>query len=121
MLKRATVAQMLTPQGKDEDGDGWGLGIILNGSGRALRFSHSGGTVGFRCVMVAYPATGQGAVVMTNSLNGAGLYREVLRAIAHEYGWPEYLPTRRVAGLTPLRNQREAGTSLLIADSNLAL
>jgi CubicO group peptidase (beta-lactamase class C family) len=120
MLKRATVAQMLTPQGKDEDGDGWGLGIILNGSGRALRFSHSGGTVGFRCVMVAYPATGQGAVVMTNSLNGAGLYREVLRAVAHEYGWPEYLPTRRVAGLTPLRNQREAGTSLLIADSNLA-
>jgi CubicO group peptidase (beta-lactamase class C family) len=104
MLKRATVRQMLTLQGKDDDGDGWGLGIILNGDlkatlnskgARSLRFSHSGGTVGFRCVMVAYPATGQGAVVMTNSLNGAGLYREALRAIAREYDWPDYLPSRQ--------------------------
>jgi len=90
MLKRATAQMMLTEQHKDEEKDGWGLGLILHGQGRALRFSHSGGTVGFRCLLVAYPATGQGAVIMTNSLNGGGVYRELMRAIAAEDAWPEY-------------------------------
>jgi hypothetical protein len=36
-------------------------------------------------------STGQGAVVMTNSDNGSQLINEVLRAIAREYGWTNYL------------------------------
>lgn len=40
--------------------------------------------------MWAHPATGQGAVVMTNARGGQGLIRfEMLLAVAREYGWPE--------------------------------
>jgi hypothetical protein len=46
--------------------------------------------------MVAYPELGSGAVVMTNGENGAGLVMEILRAVAAEYGWPDYRPREKV-------------------------
>ena len=42
-------------------------------------------------MMFAYTSAGQGAIVMTNSDNGQALIDEVLRAIAREYGWTNYL------------------------------
>ncbi len=87
VLSSETVKQMLTKQP-----GGWGLGITLSGeTGKAFRFSHGGANKGFRNNMVAYTETGQGAVVMTNSNNGDALSEEILRGIANEYGWADYL------------------------------
>ena len=46
--------------------------------------------------MVGYLSSGQGAVVMTNSENGAQLAFEILRSISAEYGWPDYRPKEKV-------------------------
>ena len=67
-----------------------GLGFRLEGEGRSARFSHHGGNTGYRCFLVAYNHLGQGAIVMTNSDNGAELVQEIVRSIAREYGWPDY-------------------------------
>lgn len=84
----ALVADMLTPRA----GASYGLGLGISGEGQAQRFGHGGANEGFRCELVAYTHRGQGAVVMTNSDNGAQLTGEILRGIAAEYGWPGYLP-----------------------------
>ena len=75
--------------------DHWGLGLRVDGFGEMRRFSHSGGNEGFRCFMVAYERTGQGAVVMTNSDNGGELAQELVVSVAREYRWPGYLPRAR--------------------------
>ncbi len=92
VLSREMVKQMLTKQT-----GGWGLGITLDGDGdKALRFSHGGANTGFRTRMVAYAATGQGAIVMTNSEQGDALCGEIIRGIAREYGWADYLTEKTI-------------------------
>jgi len=85
----AKMAQaMLTPS---VAGGEVGLGFFLEGEGAAVRFGHGGWDEGFVAKMVFYKDRGQGAVVMLNS-NGFALLDEILRAVAHEYSWPGYLP-----------------------------
>ena len=91
VLSREITRQMLTPQMENS-----GLGLFVDGVDRVPRFSHSGSNVGFKSYLVGYFDSGQGAVVMTNSENGAQLMLEVLRSIAAEYGWPDYQPRERV-------------------------
>lgn len=91
VLSQEMARQMLTPQV-----GGWGLGLSVAGSGQSARFSHGGANEGFRCLLVAYINTGQGAVVMTNSDSGSGLGEEIFRSIAQEYGWTDYLPKEKV-------------------------
>lgn len=72
--------------------EAFGLGLFLGEkTDTRANFYHSGGNEGFRTMMFAYNSTGQGAVVMSNSDNGAALNEEVLRSIAREYGWTNYL------------------------------
>jgi CubicO group peptidase (beta-lactamase class C family) len=85
VLSPATAREMLTLQKGS-----YGLGLSLSGAGGSARFGHGGSNEGFRCEMVAYMETGQGAVVMTNSDRGGRVGQELLRAIASEYGWPDY-------------------------------
>lgn len=87
-----TTRQMLTKQLGD-----WGLGIGLGGTGKSRNFSHGGWNEGFTCILFGYFERGQGAVVMTNGDRGDNLFNEVLRSIAHEYGWPDYQPVEKVA------------------------
>lgn len=91
VLSQDMVRQMLTPQV-----GGFGLGLGLAGEGTSARFSHGGANEGYRCVLVAYQNTGQGAVVMTNSDRGSSVAEEVLRSIAKEYGWFDYLPKEKI-------------------------
>jgi len=84
-LSTDMTKQMLAPQLA-----GYGLGVWLGGQEQSANFSHPGKNEGFTCILFAYLETGQGAVVMTNGDGGNGLFNEVLRAIAHEYGWPDY-------------------------------
>jgi CubicO group peptidase (beta-lactamase class C family) len=97
LLKQATARRMLT-----ERKGGYGLGVAVEGSGDSLRFSHGGANEGYRAFFVLYPATGDGIAVMTNSDAGAALYMEVVRAVAHVYGWPDFEPeTRTVVQVAP--------------------
>ncbi|MGH9960173.1 MAG: serine hydrolase, partial [Pyrinomonadaceae bacterium] len=91
VLSQKMTKQMLSPQV-----GGFGLGLGLGGDGPLGRFSHGGANEGYRCLLVAYKNTGQGAVVMTNSDRGSSLAEEVLRSIANEYGWLDYLPKEKV-------------------------
>jgi len=67
-----------------------GLGPSMGGVGRSFFFGHGGSNAGFRAQLVYFPETGQGGAVMSNADGGGYLNREILLALAAEYGWPEY-------------------------------
>ena len=97
LLSQAMATQMLT-----EQMGGIGLGPFVNGSGRGFNFGHGGANEGFHSDLRMYPELGVGAAVMTNGDGGPLLIRELMFAIAAEYGWPEYEPRRiTVVALDP--------------------
>lgn len=89
-LKAETVKTMLTKSPGD-----YGLGIGLGETAGRASFSHGGANEGYRCQYFAYRDSGEGAIVMTNGDNGSDLASEILRSIAVEYGWVDYLPKER--------------------------
>jgi hypothetical protein len=97
-----------------EAGD-YGLGLGLAGEGDARRFMHGGSNEGFRCLLIVYPARGQGAAIMTNGDNGELLIDEVERSLAAEYKWPGIPPVivRTEAKLAPEALARLAGVYTL--------
>ncbi|MFB0563924.1 MAG: serine hydrolase [Candidatus Lokiarchaeia archaeon] len=90
VLSQDMTNQMLTPQHGS-----YALGIGVVGEGQNLHFGHSGGNEGFLCYFVAYPERGQGVAIMTNSDNGNSLESEILRSVAAEYGWSDFLPKEK--------------------------
>ncbi len=94
VLTTATAKQILeTPV----VGSDYGLGLGVKNTHEKLQLSHGGANEGFRCMLVAYPFAGRGAVIMTNSDNGSALADEILRALAHEYDWPDYRVVEKTA------------------------
>lgn len=91
ILSTKSINQMLTPEI-----DNVALGWLVDGKVDSARFSFAGSNVGYKSRMVAYMNSGRGAVVMTNSENGAELTMEILRSVAAEYGWPDFRPRERV-------------------------
>jgi CubicO group peptidase (beta-lactamase class C family) len=93
ILSQEMIREMLSPQVDTPDdplSDFQGLGFDLAGEGPHLRLSLPGGTWGSTSLVWVFPETGQGAVIMTNSVAAQGVIRfEVLLNIAEEYGWPE--------------------------------
>lgn len=89
-LKAETVKTMLTKSAGD-----YGLGIGLGETAGRAWFSHGGANEGYRCQYFAYRDSGEGAIVMTNGDNGGDLANEILRSIALEYGWVDYLAKER--------------------------
>src|ERR1035438_7595200 len=89
-LKAETVKTMLTKSPGD-----YGLGIGLGETAGRASFSHGGANEGYRCQYFAYRDSGEGAIVMTNGDNGGDLASEILRSIAVEYGWVDYLAKER--------------------------
>jgi CubicO group peptidase (beta-lactamase class C family) len=79
--------KMLTPC----IGDEYGLGFGLFGGAGGSYFEHSGGNRGFSSLLFAHKTKGYGAVIMANS-DAHDLVLEILRAIAAEYHWEDYLP-----------------------------
>lgn len=90
VLSPEMVRQMLTPRIENA-----GLGIFFQGTDDRQFFSHNGANEGFRTLLIAYRKTGRGVVVMSNSDTGSELNNEILRAVAHEYGWPDSLMQER--------------------------
>jgi CubicO group peptidase (beta-lactamase class C family) len=118
VLSREMTRTMLTPQIEPNQGLGWRLA----GQGRDARFEHSGDTDGFECAVVDYPERGQGAVVMTNGARGDRLAQEILRGIAKEYGWPDYLPEKkRTAAVADSMLRRYSGRYALDIAPNVLI
>jgi CubicO group peptidase (beta-lactamase class C family) len=69
--------------------DDAGLGFTLTGKDRALALIQKGSNPGYTSYLIAYPATGQGAVIMTNSDTAERVINELLDNLKMEYGWPE--------------------------------
>jgi CubicO group peptidase (beta-lactamase class C family) len=86
VLKKETVETMTTGVMDDV-----GLGFFIERHGNALYFGHGGADEGFRAEMLVSRDKGYGVVVMANSDNGQ-ILREVIRGVAREYGWDEFLP-----------------------------
>jgi CubicO group peptidase (beta-lactamase class C family) len=84
ILAAPQIKAMLTRQIDDA-----GLGFSLSGKDRALAVTQKGANPGYTCRLIAYPATGQGAVIMTNSDTGERVINELLENLKVEYGWPE--------------------------------
>ncbi len=106
VLTQPTAVEMLTVQKAPV-----GLGPFLDGAGRGFNFGHTGGNHGFRCEVIYFPETGQGAAVMTNGEQGMGLVKEILYSIAARYRWPEYGPRSvSLLAVDSLELERYVGT-----------
>jgi CubicO group peptidase (beta-lactamase class C family) len=84
-LQKESTAQMLRVQKGT-----WGLGFELQ-SGPTPRFLHGGADEGFRAYAI-FSFDGDGAVVMTNSDNGADVAHEIVQSVAATYGWRNMEP-----------------------------
>ena len=107
ILSKAMMRQMLTPQK-----DNWGLGFALGPApNQAVRFGHGGANEGYRSEWENYVSLQQGVAIMTNSDSGGEVAEEYLRAVAKEYGWPDFHPTERtLAKVDPRIYSHYAGT-----------
>jgi len=74
-----------------------GIGFMLEGKDESVRFGHGGANEGFLSQMTLYKDHGMGAVVMINANEGGPMLREIERAIAREYNWPDSLTEERKA------------------------
>lgn len=86
LLDRARVRDMFSPV----DGFRYGCGGAVAGAGEALCFQKRGQNVGFQAYLVLYPATGQGAVTMTNGDRGNEVAARLLPLLGVRYAWPEF-------------------------------
>lgn len=82
-----------------------GLGLTIGGRTAQKYFYHNGSNAGYKAVILAYPDTGDGVVVMANGDQGHQLNEAILRAVAVEYGWPDYHPVQRATVPVPLAEQ----------------
>lgn len=91
-LSQQLAREALTPQVPSSERmgglDSLGLGLFVGQGGRI--FGHSGSNEGFRCHLLAYRDTGQGAAVMTNGDNGSWAVEKAFTRIAAARGWSDY-------------------------------
>jgi CubicO group peptidase (beta-lactamase class C family) len=106
LISTKMAKQMLTVQKEP-----FGLGVELQGKGRALNFFHGGSIWGFRALLVMFPAIGKGAVVMANADRADALIDELMMSIAAEYQCPAHTQSERaVVTLTPMQLAGLVGT-----------
>jgi CubicO group peptidase (beta-lactamase class C family) len=116
VLSKESAIRMLTPGLNNV-----GLGFFLIKKGKATYFLHGGADEGFRALLVAHKEKGQGAVVMVNSDNGQ-IMDEIVRAIAKEYQWEEYLPeSRETVSIDPKELDHYVGRYLVNPDRVLTI
>ena len=84
VISTTTAKEALTQQKNTH----YGLGFVIEGKDKKLRFMKLGQNAGYQGWLVGFPNTGQGAVVMTNSDNGRELAQALIYAIAEAYQWP---------------------------------
>lgn len=92
VLTQQQARSMLTPVS-----EGYGLGVELDHTGEKAVFYHSGSNAGYKSLLFAYEKTGQGVVILTNSVNGWTLIEAIVRSVAVEYGWSDYQQIEKVS------------------------
>ncbi|WP_165188532.1 serine hydrolase domain-containing protein [Caulobacter soli] len=106
VLTPETAKMMMTPVK-----DGYGLGVSIQGATTAKYFYHNGSNAGYKALMLGYPGSGDGLVVLTSGDQGFGLSEQIARAVAAEYGWPDYrLVERAVVPLAIADQEKFVGT-----------
>jgi CubicO group peptidase (beta-lactamase class C family) len=96
MMQRKAV----TPDRFDEPHDsvtanlGWGLGLGLESNDKGTAIWHWGDNGDFKCFFMAYPATGESLIFMTNDENGLRHIEDVLSLF---YGRHNYSSVRWLA------------------------
>jgi len=99
VLSKASAALMLRPQIAISGSQEMALGLFLEKHDGEVYYGHGGQDVGFIAQLIADRDRGYGAAIMTNSDGRSdALIGEVLRAIAAEYGWKNFVP----AALSPV-------------------
>ncbi len=117
VLSQKMTEKMLTPFIEDFVA----LGFFIDKKGRATYFQHGGADEGFRAQLMAHKDKGYGAVVMVNSDNGQ-IINEILRSIAKEYQWEDYLPEpHELIAVAPALLEEYAGRYLLNPDRVLSI
>lgn len=87
LFGQKTARSMMEQQAPGQFALGW----EIFGSGPAARFAHGGSNEGYQCTASCALESGNGAVILTNSLMGIILHTEVMNAIAAEFEWAHYL------------------------------
>lgn len=106
VLTPETARTMMTPVK-----NGYGLGVSIQGVTSAKYFFHNGSNAGYKAVMLSYPGSGDGVVVLLNGDQGLQLGDQIVRAVAAEYGWPDYRPAERaIVPLVIADQQKFVGT-----------
>jgi CubicO group peptidase (beta-lactamase class C family) len=88
VLSPAMTRRMLT-----EVKGGYGLGVGVHGTGRALMFEHGGRDEGFDASLTGFAETGQGLVVMINANDNSNMVGRIVRFVARKYAWPALTST----------------------------
>jgi CubicO group peptidase (beta-lactamase class C family) len=115
VLSKEMAEKMVTPFIEDFVG----MGFFLEKHGQALYFGHGGSNVGFKSQLLVHKDKGYGVVVMINSDN-APIINEVIRSIAREYGWEDYLPAPyEIASIAPEKLAQYQGRYQIGPDSAL--
>ena len=122
LLSPAMAREMLKPhiQLQPPYGTGtWGLGVVVEGEGDLIRFSHGGRDEGFVANLVMWPHRGRGLVVMMNGVNGA-LIAEIARGFAELYGLPAPFERteKQVASADPASLDAAAGRYRAVGDGD---
>jgi CubicO group peptidase (beta-lactamase class C family) len=87
LLPRHLAEQMCRPYAMNQH---YGLGARLATEGEPASIGHGGDDEGFQNIARLYLSSGQGAVVMTNSDSGYGVFAQlVLPALADACDWPK--------------------------------
>lgn len=76
IIPQPLAAEMLTPQLHD-----WGLGVSLYGSPEDRSFGHTGGSAGYRCLLVASAHRGSAVAVMANADEGGVLVPQLVQRL----------------------------------------
>ena len=118
VLTREMTAKMVAPF---IPSDPVGLGFFSEKRGAATYFGHGGADEGFRAQLLVHRDKGYGAVVMVNSDNGQ-IMNEILRGIAKEYQWEDFLPQpREVVSVDAARLNEYIGRFLVNPDRVLTV
>jgi CubicO group peptidase (beta-lactamase class C family) len=112
ILTQQMEERMMTPYISDD----YGLGLSIHGE-KGTYFEHAGGHKGYSSILFAHKTKGYGAVVMINS-SAFDLIWEILRAIAREYKWEDYLPSPyEIVTIAPEKLTRYEGRYLINHDN----
>jgi CubicO group peptidase (beta-lactamase class C family) len=86
LLSAASAKAMITA----ENGP-MGIGVFVSPHVNVNYLVHPGNNWGFYSIYFAHPDKGYGVVIFANHDNGSALVNEIVRAVAHEYNWEDFL------------------------------